>query len=136
MSQIYYVPLLASALMILNCTLTITNYRRYLQRGELETEIQLPLNVKLELYLALLIAIISCILMNTSSLKRTRLQNVLAESTPTYEKTSNVNRSHGLRNLQRSRGGAIFSAGISKIFPDAKQVMKDNKQLAQAIAQI
>ena len=136
MSSIYYVPLLASVIMLLNTTITVTNYRRYLQHGELETEITLPLNLKLELYSALVIAIISTILMNTSALKRTRLQNVLAETTPTYEKTSNVNRSHSLRNLQRSRGGAIFSAGISKIFPDAKQVMKDNKQLANAIAQI
>ena len=111
------------------CCYSIMHYRKYLQLLQSDEDIELTTDIKLEVLLGLGLALITVVMKETSDLKRTSLQVINAETTKTYEKSVNQNRSTSLRNLLRSRTGSIFSSGFSNMFPNAKEELAKNSQL-------
>ena len=93
-------------------------------------DLELPLDIKVEAFLGMILGILSAIFKYTSNLGKIKLQEVLAEQNKTYEFAANMNRSYSLRNIQRTRGGVVFA----KHFPDAHKILNSNKQLSSCVS--
>ena len=131
--SLFKLTVFVSLTMLLNATFSVIQFRKFLQNTQSDEPIVLPADVLIEVYLALAIAVVGIVFNETRNLKKIRLQAVQQEQHKTYEKTTNVNRSSSLRNLQRNRSGSIFSSGISKVFPSAKTVIADNSALQSVV---
>ena len=131
--MLYKLCTLVGTVMLLNAAFSVMQYRKHLQNTESDESVSLPLDIKAEIVIGLLLAITSIVLNETMVLKRIRLNAVNAESTKSYEKGMNQNRSAALRNIQRSRGGAVFSSGVSNVYPKVKDVLDANKRLKDII---
>ena len=125
--------ILVAICLLLNSTFSMLQYRRHVQiyTPELLEDLQLPLDIKVEAISGMLFGIFVCIVKYTSKLGRIKLQDVMAQKNKTYESTTNMNRGYSMRNLQRSRGGAIFAS--AKTFPNAHEVMRNNAKLNSII---
>ena len=62
-------------------------------------KIVLPADIKLEIFFALSLSLITIVLMQTGNLKKTRLLEATGESTKSYEKALHQHKSSSLRNL-------------------------------------
>ena len=103
--------------MLLNATFSMLSYRRFIQSNKLDIDVVPNLDICLEVALGLCLGIVGSVLDWTSGMKEIALPTVNADISKTYEKFNNQNRHYSLRNLQRSRGGSIFS--LDSRFPDA-----------------
>ena len=74
-----------------------------------DSRIVLPIDVLLEIVVGLLVGIIGTIMKYTANLDSISHQEITGLTTKTAEMSNNLNRGSGLRNLQRSRGGPIFT---------------------------
>ena len=91
----------------------------------------MPLDIKVEAFVGMVFGIIVCIFKYSAGFGRIKLSNFMAQKNKTYEGTVNMNRAYSMRNLQRGRGGAIFSS--AKTFPDAHKVLRENPKLNQVV---
>ena len=110
-----------------NATFSMLQYRRHIQlyNPELMEELELPLDLKVEAFCGMLLGIMAAIIKYSLNFGKIKLETVLAEMNKTYEFSNNINRGYATRNLQRTRGGAIFS----KQFPSAQSVLNGNMDL-------
>ena len=115
-----------------DATYSMLQYRRHIQvyNPELMEDLELPLDIKVEAFLGMILGIFSAIIKYSLNFGNIRLETVLAEKNKTYEFSNNINRAYTTRNLQRTRGGAIFS----KKFPSAQSILNKNKELNNLVA--
>ena len=108
---VYNVMLLVAFVLLINSTVSMLQYRRHIQitNPDLLGELKMPLDIKVEAFVGMIFGIIVCIFKYSSGLGRITLSNVMAQKNKTYEGAANMNRAYAMRNLQRGRGGAIFS---------------------------
>ena len=117
--------------MLLNSTFSMLQYRRFVQLNDIEDAVvQPPLDIKVEALLGMLTATVAAIFKYTANLSRISLNAVSVSQAKTYEQAINLNRTSSLRNLQRTRGGAVFA----KQFPDAHKVLRENKALTSVVS--
>ena len=96
----------------------------------------MPLDLQIEVLFGLLIGILGTINKYTANLDSISHQEITGLQTKTAEVSTNMNRTIGLRNLQRSRSGPVFgglNSRLSQKFPDVKSVIGKNKALQNLV---
>ena len=101
--------ILISIIIFSNASFSMMSYRRYVSENNIESDLKMPLDIKIEVLVALLIGLWGSILGQTDNLKKISFLTATAENNKTYEKATNQHRSGASRNLLKGRSGAIFA---------------------------
>ena len=91
--------ILASFGIFMNASFSMLSYRRFVSENNIESDLQMPLDIKFEVLFALFIGLWGSILSQTDNLKQIAFVASNAENNKTYEKSTNQHRTGASRNL-------------------------------------